>query len=86
MLSSTGWIYSHVVRMFSCETKDVKIMGFAILIYIDNDAFYMIKTHHFIIYILEYVVEKASCCCSLQNTAGFSIPGKTHKYLIQGDL
>lgn len=40
-------------------------MGFAILIYIDNDEFNKIKTHHFIINILEYVVEKASFCCFL---------------------
>lgn len=63
MLSSTGWIYSHIVLIFSCETKDVKY-GAAILIYID-DEFNMIKTHPFIIYILEYVVEKTSFCCFL---------------------
>lgn len=39
-------------------------MGFAILIYIYNDAFNMIKTYHFIIYILEYVVEKPSSVVS----------------------
>lgn len=59
-------------------------MGFAVLMYIDR--FNMIKTYNFIIYILEYIGGKASFCYFLENATGFSIPSKTHEYLIQGDL
>lgn len=40
-------------------------MWFAILMSMANDEFNMIKTHNFIIYILEYIVEKASFYCCL---------------------
>lgn len=40
-------------------------MCFAICMSLDNDEFNIIETHNFIIYILEYGVEKTTCYCFL---------------------
>lgn len=40
-------------------------MWFTILMSMANDEFNVIKTHHFIICVLEYVVEKATFYCFL---------------------
>lgn len=57
MLCSTGWISLLILRKlykYFLVKLRIKNTLFAILIQIQNDEFRIIKTYHFIIYVLEY--------------------------------